>query len=311
MDDRGVDCSSLREREGVIVQTRTSVGRSHYDFAMQNRTVKEYKKRFGGTTYKDGGNGDGYDPGPPVPPPASGCTIAMNRLDWNLSRINMYLFHRKPLEVHQSMVAMEKISPGLKEINPEVFSCNMLVPYIISLMEDYFKSTYVALLRYSGKKEAVLKGLRIRGDQLASISAGKLTVEEAFAELLPFHLPSNVGQHFSAVDKKLDILAPLRRVTKRKKTSLLERVDGLVKQRHELIHDMRIDVSLDHRRIEEILFDVTDAMARIYRQITSHYGWPYELPMSSNFSSRRSWEKARKARASLRGEKGQSESLDT
>jgi hypothetical protein len=56
----------------VYVHTRTSVGRSHYDFAMQNRTVREFRRRFGGTAVKDGGNGEGDDPGPPVPPAASG-----------------------------------------------------------------------------------------------------------------------------------------------------------------------------------------------------------------------------------------------
>lgn len=283
--------------KGVIVGTRTTIGRSHFDFAMQNHTVKAFKKRFGGATYKDGGNGEGYDPGPPVPPAASGCVLAMQRLDWNLSRINMYLHRRKLIETHPSNIQMEKTFPSLREINPDVFISNLLVPYITSLMEDYFKSTYVALLRYAAKnKESVLKGVRIRGDQLAEISEGTLSVEEAVAELLPFHLPSNVGQHFKALDPKLDILAILRRKTKKEKFSLLERIDGLVGKRHALIHDMSMDIDLDHDKADELVFDVTDGMARVYRQITNHFGWPYELPMSSNFTSRRAWQKARKAR---------------
>lgn len=284
-------------KRGVIVGTRTSVGRSSHDFAMQNYTVKEFKKRFGGTTYRDGGNGEGYDPGPPFPPAASVCVLAMRRLDWNLSRINMYFHKRDPIVVDQSIAKMEATFPVLKEINPDVFIGNMLVPYMTSLMEDYFKSTYIALLRFAAKnREGVLKSVRLRGDQLDQISEQRLTVEEAVAELLPFHLPSNVGQHFKGIDPKLDVLASLRRKTKRERLSLLERLDELVEKRHALIHDMTMDVQLNHKRAEELVFDVTDGMARIYRHVTSHFSWPCEMPISSNFMSRRTWEKLRRGR---------------
>lgn len=286
-----------QKNKGFIVATRTRIGRSHYDFAMQNRTVLEFKKRFGGTTYKDGGNGEGYDPGPAIPPPASGCKLALNRLDWNLSRINLYLYKANPPTQHESEIAMEKVWPGMREINPDVFGSNILIPYITSLMEDYFKSTYIALLKYSENKASILKSSRIRGDQLVDISVGKLTVEEAFAELLPFHLPSNVGQHFRALESKLDILAPLRRTSKRNKISMLDRLDALVQQRHALIHDMQIDINLTRSKVERLLFEVTESMARIYKQITKHYGWPYELPMSSNFTSRKSWYMQRKLKS--------------
>jgi hypothetical protein len=174
---------TVAESDGAVsVRTRTSIGRSHYDFDMQNRTVREFRRRFGGKTFKDGGDGKGYDPGPPVPAPASGCKLAMDRLDWNLTRINMYLTTFEPPTPHQSLFALARISPSLLALNPEVFAANALIPYITSMMEDFFKSTYVALLRYSPKKAAVLNSSRLRGDQLSHISAGTLTVEEALAE---------------------------------------------------------------------------------------------------------------------------------
>ena len=53
-------------------------------------------------------------------------------------------------------------------------------------MEDYFKSTYIALLTYSEQKTSILKGVKLSGEQLSQISQGLLTVEQAAAEMLPF-----------------------------------------------------------------------------------------------------------------------------
>jgi len=78
----------------VYVHTRTRIGRSHYDFEMQNRTVREFRRRFGGTAVRDGGDGEGYDPGAAVPPTASGCYLAIQRFNWNLTRVNLFLHAR-------------------------------------------------------------------------------------------------------------------------------------------------------------------------------------------------------------------------
>jgi len=236
------------EEKGVVyVHTRTRIGRSYYDFAMQNRTVREFKKRFGGRFYRDGGNGDGYNPGSPVPPAASGCYLAMQGLDWNLTRVNHYLQHGFVLPGNNPMGKAEDIWPQMRQLNPEVFISNVLMTYLVSAMEDYFKSTYIALLKYSDRKAAVLKGARFSGEQLSHISGGVLTIEQAAAETLPFQRLAAVGKHFHDVDPKLDILAALKRPYKGRKTTLLETLEELVTRRHALIHNMQIDIGLEHK----------------------------------------------------------------
>ena len=177
----------LSEEKGVVyVHTRTRIGRSHYDFQMQNRTVREFRRRFGGTAIKDGGDGAVYDPGPPVQPAASGCHLAIQRFDWNLTRVNHYIHTGSFSASCPSHSAIEKIWPVMRELNAEVFLSNVLATYLVSALEDYFKSTYIALLAYSERKSAILKGVRISGDRLAQISSGDLSVEQAAAETLPF-----------------------------------------------------------------------------------------------------------------------------
>lgn len=64
------------------------------------------------------------------------------------------------------------------------------MPFLVAAVEDYFKSTFVALLRYAPKKASFLKGVRSQGDQLLAIADGKHTVEEQVVETLPFHRPA-------------------------------------------------------------------------------------------------------------------------
>jgi hypothetical protein len=219
---------SISVKEGVVtVGTRTRVGRSHYDFQKQNRTVHEFRKRFGGTVFKDGGDGSGYDPGPPIPPAASGCYLASQRLEANLSRLNVYLAVYPTPVVHESMLASQRIWPQMREYHPEIFSRNVLVPYIVATMKDFLKSLYVALLRYGDNKAAVLKGARLSGEQLALISDGELAVEEAVAENKSFQNLKLIGRHFAELDTKLDILGPLRKPI-RTKVSLLDHLEKLI-----------------------------------------------------------------------------------
>jgi hypothetical protein len=273
------------EEKGVVyVHTRTRVGRSHYDFEMQNRTVREFRRRFGGTAVKDGGNGEGYDPGSPVPPVASGFHLAMQRLDWNLSRVNHYLHLGFVLPDNNPLAPAEKLWPQIRQLNPEVFISNVLVAYLVSAMEDYFKSGYIALLSYAERKPIILRGIRLTGDQLAQISIGTLTVEQAAAEVLPFQRLAAVGRHFADIDQKLDILAPLKRPYRRRTVNLLDRLEGLVSRRHLLVHGMHIDTDLDRERLEGFIHDLTVGISRVYEGVTRHYGWPFELPFSSNFT---------------------------
>ena len=136
---QAVELSISSTEKGVVVGTRTRVGRSSYDFQFQNRTVREFKRRFGGQAVKDGRNGAGYNPGPPVPPPASGCYLSMRRFDWHLSRLERYLMTRNIPKSHESMEFAEKAWPVMSELNPEVFSNNIIVPYVVSMMEDFLR----------------------------------------------------------------------------------------------------------------------------------------------------------------------------
>jgi hypothetical protein len=147
-----------------------------------------------------------------------------------------------------------------------VFISNVLITYLASAMEDYFKSSYIALLTYADRKPNILKGVRLSGEQLAQISAATLTVEEAVAEVLPFQRLAAVGRHFAEVDQTLDILAPLKRPYRRRKVNLLDRLENLVTRRDALIHGMHIDIELDRGRLGGLIHDLRSESAASTRE---------------------------------------------
>ncbi|MEP9371171.1 hypothetical protein [Mesorhizobium sp. KR1-2] len=205
-------------------------------------------------------------------------------MDWNLSRVDHYLRLSSITPAFPgAMEEAEEIWPQMRQLNPDVFVANVMVTYLVSAMEDYFKSTYIALLTYSERKATILKGIRLSGEQLAQISEGKLGVEEAAAEALSFQRLAAVGRNFHELDASLGILSPLKRPYRRQKIRLLESLEELVTQRHCLIHGMQMDIWTDHTALRRHIDDLAVGMKRVYQHVAKHYGWKLDLPASSNF----------------------------
>jgi hypothetical protein len=192
--------------KSLVVCTRTTVARSFHDLDHQNRTIFQLRKRFGGHFRTDEGKGRYMRPesGPPTPS-ASGCHIAFQRFGHNLIQGKMYLDARTFPKQYQGKADEFLAQMGM---SPRLLSNNMLLPFIVAALEDYFKSTFVALLRYSARKQAFFKGLRLQGDHLAAISDGS-SVESQVAETLPFQRISSIARHFEALDPKLDLAGVL------------------------------------------------------------------------------------------------------
>jgi len=270
----GVPLFIRSEAGRLIVETSTPGARSYFDQRQQNRTVRELKRLFGGTFSTDEGRGRyGHPDEPPPTPSQAGCHIAFQRFGRNLIRANFYLTHRSKLGKQWSEIGA---LPWLDDFNPGIISNNLLLPYFVATLEDYFKSTFVALLKYSDKKSAFLRSVRLNSDQLAAIAAGLLGVEEAVAELLPFQKPSAILENFRTLDSKLDLSGELRRPIRGRKLTLLESLESLVALRHDFIHQARVEIGFTDQLLARTINDLDRAVVRCYRRITKHYKWPFE-----------------------------------
>jgi hypothetical protein len=175
--------------DGVIkIGTRSVISRSYWDLTHQNYTVKLVRDLFGGHFTTDAGRNRCWRPATSPPTPlASGCYLARWRFHNALMRARNYLSTRKL----EGDIARETPT-GLvfiDEMNPRLLSNNLLIPYIIAIWEEYFRSTFTVSLKYALKREAVLKKARLSHAQLEQIATAEKPLEQAIAECFSFQRP--------------------------------------------------------------------------------------------------------------------------
>lgn len=271
----GVYLSLGKDSNGqLVVYTRTIVSRSYYDLMQQNHTIRTLKKYFGGTFETDIGR-ERYFPneGNPPTPAQAGCHLAFQRFGQSLIKADIYLMSRNfPQEQWKNTGNFEFID----QLNPRLLSNNLLLPYIVSLIEEFFKSTFIALLKYSERKESLFKGKRLSSYHLLKISSGDFSIEEAVAENSSFQKVSTICQHFKDLEPDLDLAGVLRKPYRRRKKSLFETLEQLVLQRHAFIHKGHMETSFDDADVKRALDDLEASVIRCYRRITEYYGWEFD-----------------------------------
>jgi hypothetical protein len=97
-------------------------------------------------------------PNNPAPKPEqSGCHLAFQQFGDNIIKASIYLSNRTFPNTKKEKGGLE----FLDQMNPRLLSNNLLLPFLIASIEDYFKSTFIALLKYSNNKEMFFKNARI------------------------------------------------------------------------------------------------------------------------------------------------------
>jgi hypothetical protein len=271
----GVELSIDKRKDGLLsVSTRTTVSRSYYDLEQQNRTISALRRRFAGIFQTDEGRGRYMRPnsGPPAPA-ASGCHLAFSRFGSNLIKASHYaqslVFSNYPAEKDDDLL----LQFGL---HPRTLSGNMLVSFSVSIVEDYLKSCFIALLKYSPQKEKSLRGVRLSGDQLTKVSNEEYSIEQAVSETFSFQRISRACKNFENLDKQLDLAGALRKPFRRRRQTLYDKLEELVDKRNEFVHRASLDLGLTDELVRETLYDLDVAMTRIHRTIANRYKWPHE-----------------------------------
>lgn len=202
---------------------------------------------------------------------SSGCFLARWRFHNALGRAQIYLMTRKL----EGNIASEK-STGLMfldEMNPRLLSNNLLIPYLIAVWEDYFRSTFAVVLKYADKREAALKKARLSHAQLEQIAAAERPFEQTISECFSFQRPSIIGENFKLLDGKLDIVAALRKPYRRRKTSLFDSIEALVEGRNAFVHAGEMDLSLYDKSLNRALTEIVEAVNRAYAAIGTRFGF--------------------------------------
>jgi hypothetical protein len=159
----------------------------------------------------------------------------------------------------------------MDRMNPRLLANNLLIPYVIAVWEDYFRSTFAAALKYTWKREAALKKARLGHAQLEQIATAAKPVEQTISECFSFQRPSLIGENFKLLDAKLDIVAALRKPYRRRKATLFDSIEALVERRNAFVHAGEMDLSLYDESLNRTLTDIVEAVNRAYAVIGRHF----------------------------------------
>lgn len=268
----GIELDVYQKGNLLTIGTRSRVSRSYWDLKHQNRTLRLIRDLFGGHFTTDAGRNRCWNPDEPAPSPmSSGCFLARWRFHNAVGTAKIYLMARKL----EGEIARDKPS-GLvfvDSMNPRLLSNNLLVPYVIAVWEDYFRSTFAAALKYAGRREAALKRARLSHAQLEQIAAAQKPIEQTISECFSFQRPSIIGENFRLLDAKLDVAAAFRRPYRRRKINLFDSIETLVETRNIFVHAGEMDLSLYDKSINRILADIVEAVNRAYATIGAHFGF--------------------------------------
>jgi hypothetical protein len=182
----GVELEIYRSRGGrITVSTRTTISRSYWDLAHQNRTIKLLRDCYGGSFTTDEGKGRYLRPrsGPPSPL-SSGCYLAHWRFLNAIRSTHSYVSIRKQEPTNK------KLRSYIGDYMPDVISSNLVLPYLVAVWEEYFRATFTATLQYSPQRDAALKRARLTSDHLEKVLTGHTAIERALAETFGFQRPS-------------------------------------------------------------------------------------------------------------------------
>lgn len=267
----GVYCSVRIKEKEIIVYTRTNLSRSYWDLVFQNKTIRELRKRFGGTFSTDEGTNRFLHPiGKPPIPEQSGCYLASERFHGNIGRAHIYLMNRTFPNKQWEKVGVLSF---LDAMNPRLLSNNLLSPLLVAVTEDYFKSVFVCLLKYSDKKENFMKSGKISSDHLLRISNGELTVEEAVAETMSFQNIYAICKHFKTLNQALDLESELKKPYRKRKETLLSSLEKIVTRRHGFIHHGQMDIKFTDKDVLKAIDDIEESVKRFDRLLTKKYNW--------------------------------------
>lgn len=258
----------------IKLWTRTTIWRSKFDSDFHNHTIKQLKLRFGGHFITDFGKNRYFKFSGVVREKAeSGVYHAYSRFENNFKRIHLFINFSDLKNNEKHPIHKDNEFIDLNYYNPKITTTNIIVPYLLSAIEDFFRSVFIALLIYSENKEKIISNARVQSAELIDIDNGILSVCEAVAKWMNFQEMTKVNQSFKQLDKNIDIQGVLLKPNGRRKETDLQLFERLIDHRHSLIH--RAEITIDYYP-DDLIKDIrliNRAIWNIYAHIRHVYNW--------------------------------------
>jgi len=267
---------AIRVTKGELTaHGRNNIWCSNADRQYHDLTLRELKKHFGGYFISDYGKNRYFKKdGPDRDKDESGCFIEAGRAINQIGRLSILT---NSIPDPRTPVQKDDLI-WMNEVNPHVILGNLAVSYILSVIENYFRNTYVALLTYSEKKSEILKASQIRTTDLLDVSKGDMRIEEAFAHSLNFQNVKSICETFDRLDQQLGIRQAIAKKHGRRKESFQQFIERIANHRHKTMHRNIQDLYYDLDFLKKDVLFCKILILSIYKNIVAKKHWVYEEP---------------------------------
>jgi len=234
--------------------TRSREGRSAFDTAKQNEAIRSARKLFGGSFLNDIYGTNRYTPvGRETKTP----------LERGLAEV--YLTARSDLGMLRAALPAERPFPRraprevlglLQSTDPGRRLYSALVPFIVALLERYFRDCFVILLKYDSHAQEKMwtESRRIDFADLLRVSASQKTIEDTVAGWYSFQ---NLNSTHAAFKEWLgiDYWSIIRRYKKVNGYTAVvaDRLQWILNYRHNVIHQFEWETSFDKEGLEGMI----------------------------------------------------------
>jgi hypothetical protein len=275
-----VTASVYTDDKGQLVATsRANIWCTSRDTELQNLMLRELKKYFKGTFETDLGKNRYFtSSGAKRLGVEAACYTAschfLNSIK-KMSFLNSWILSKAEQKPQKSI----DLAWIINQTNPAVLAANLGTVYLVSLLEEFFKTIFVETLR-SARKELKINRFRSPTNYFIERAyQGEITLEEAVAENVSFQNSETIRQNFSGlpfvgfIDKYIG-----KPISSRGKVKRAEVLQDLFDRRHAIVHRAELDFTYLPDHLSKHIRFCERLVGGLYRGLAAENKWPYEVP---------------------------------
>ncbi len=270
----GIDVSIKVNEENVAVYSHTTISKEYFEHLVHNKTITLLKKFFGGYYITDDGKNKPFNFYGPIRRNAeAGCYLTYFNFDnWKRGNIVQFIWLLKESdEKFNKLYPDKRILDFTRHSHQPTISSNIGVPYLLSVLEDYLRSTYTILLTFTDKKKDIFKKTRIQNEDLTTILDNTSSIQEIISRYKSFQNIDLINANFQEIDVRIKFKDLLNKTNPRKK--YLIKLQKLIDFRHKLIHQAELNYYYSVKEFEKDVAIIFEIIKMFYDNLIKIYNW--------------------------------------
>lgn len=244
---------------------RTYAMANSNDIKFHNNTLRQFRKRFSAIFQSDRGKNRYYE------------VEEEDIYASNNACVNIKFASNKDLGILEKLIEKSKnikySNIELNFFNLKVLNTHLYLTYLCSIIEFYYKNIYKYILKFSDKKEKIIKNSNnMVANELIKISSGEIELEDAIIRNKSFQNVEKICIYFKELG--LNIKSLLDKPYK-DNINLYKKLNEIFERRHDLIHELDFDLGYKIKDLENDIECVKEIFERTYKYLSEYYKWNY------------------------------------